>query len=265
MSEPVLRVERDAGVATLTMNRPEARNALNRDLRVALTEAFESFAADDAIGVVILTGNGAAFCAGLDLKEMAEVGPDSAIGGRRASGHTLVETMESFDRPIIAAVNGVAVTGGFELALCADVLIGSTEARFADTHARVGILPGWGLSQKLPRMIGPVRARMVSFTGNYVAAEEAERWGLLARVVPPEDLLPTCRALAQDMLSCDPETLRGYKRVIADGYAGTYADGRRMESERSIAHAKSVTADQIAERRLAVTARGRDQTGSGRS
>jgi enoyl-CoA hydratase len=153
----------------------------------------------------------------------------------------------------------VAVTGGFELALACDVLVASTEARFADTHARVGIMPGWGLSQKLPRLIGIARAKELSFTGNYLSAERAEAWGLVNRVVPPAELLPVCRALAADMLSCDPDVLRAYKRVIDDGYATTFGEGLGLEKARSRDHAASVTPEKIAARRALVQARGRAQ------
>ncbi|HYC56632.1 MAG TPA: enoyl-CoA hydratase-related protein [Candidatus Binatia bacterium] len=115
------------------------------------------------------------------------------------------------DCPVIGAINGFAITGGFELALACDVLIASTQARFADTHARVGLVPGWGLSQRLSRAVGIYRAKEISLTGNYVSAEQAEHWGLVNRVVASQDLLPACRALAEDMLSCVPATLRAYK------------------------------------------------------
>jgi enoyl-CoA hydratase len=113
---------------------------------------------------------------------------------------------------------------------------------------------------KLPRLIGTVRAKMVSLTGNYVSAEEAERWGLLARVVPAAELLPACRALARDMLSCDPRTMRGYKRLIDEGYATNAGEARRREAEASTEHMKSVSAGDVAARRLGVVARGREQT-----
>ena len=259
MSE-VLRVERSEGVATLTLNRPEARNALDRALRDAIREAFGALAADDAVGAVILTGAGKAFCAGLDLKELSRPGPDRGSDRPQETAHDIVRVIESFDRPVIGAINGVAVTGGFELALACDVLIGSPEARFADTHARVGILPGWGLSVKLPRLVGVNRAKLISFTGNYVSAEEAERWGLLARVVPADALLPTCCALARDMLSCEPRTLRGYKRLIDEGFATTAGEARRHEVRASTEHMKSVAAGDIAARRGNVIVRGRAQT-----
>jgi enoyl-CoA hydratase len=257
----VLKIERDAGVATLTMNRPDARNALNTALRRALRDAFRDLERDASIRAVILTGAGKGFCAGLDLKEMGERGPGA--GGEGESGglsHGLVETIEAYPHPVIGAINGVAVTGGFELALACDVLVGCPETRFADTHARVGILPGWGLSQKLSRMLGPVRAKLVSFTGNYISAEEAERWGLLARVVPSEELLPTCRQLARDMLSCVPGAVEGYKRMIDQGYAIPYGDARALEVKLSNEHVRGVSAQDIAERRAGVVARGRSQT-----
>src|SRR5262249_49423098 len=159
--------------------------ALSAALRSALIDAFRTAASDEDVQVVILTGAGRAFCAGLDLKELGgEAGTDADVLGA-VSGRELIATIGRCDRPIIGAVNGVAVTGGFELALTCDVLIASTSARFADTHARVGILPGWGLSQKLSRLVGLGRAKELSLTGNYLSAEQAERWGLVNRVVAP--------------------------------------------------------------------------------
>lgn len=260
MADELLLIQRRDGVVTLTLNRPQAMNALSRGLRNALIKAFDEIAADPDAGVVILTGAGRAFCAGLDLKELggerttgAEI--ESAVGG-----NDLLTAMARCDRPIIGAVNGVAVTGGFELALACDLLIASTAARFSDTHARVGIMPGWGLSQKLSRLIGIGRAKELSFTGNYLSAEQAERWGLVNRVVAPDELLPACDALARDMLSCDPVVLRDYKRVIDAGYAATFADGLKIEKDANRAHARHVTPEQIAARRAAVQDRGRNQT-----
>ena len=114
-----------------------------------------------------------------------------------------------FERPIIAAVNGHAITGGFELALACDLILASERAKFADTHARVGILPGWGLSQKLPRLIGMARAKEVSFSGNTIGPELAYEWGLVNRVVKPDELLPAAQSLASDMASCVPQLLVG--------------------------------------------------------
>jgi enoyl-CoA hydratase len=259
MADPVLLTDKSEGILTLTLNRPTAMNALSRELRRAIAGAFHAAGSDPDVGVIILTGAGRAFSAGLDLKELGGETAASPDIGEAVSTGDLIQTMSRCDRPIIGAVNGVAVTGGFELALACDLLIASTEARFADTHARVGIMPGWGLSQKLSRLIGIGRAKELSLTGNYCSAEQACAWGLVNRVVAPAELLPACRALAKDMLSCDPDVLKSYKRVIDDGYATTFAEGLRIEGERNREHAKTVTPEKIAARRAAVTSRGRSQ------
>jgi enoyl-CoA hydratase len=263
-SEEIVLVEKQDGIATVTLNRPKAMNALSNALRARLTEVFEELAQDGETGVAILTGAGErAFCAGLDLKELGGESDDSAdsVGAAVGRGGNLVKALEGFPRPIIGAINGVAITGGFELALSCDLLIGSTHARFADTHARVGIMPGWGLSQKLSRLIGIYRAKELSLTGNFVDAAQAERWGLLNRVVEPEALLDTCRDLARDMLSCQFDMVSAYKNVIDSGFAETFGDGRRLEVERNRAHSDSVTPEKIAEARKQVTERGRAQKG----
>ena len=263
MTEPVLLVERrvegSGGIVTLTLNRPGKMNALSRELRDALAKAFTDLESDPEVHVVILTGAGRAFCAGLDLKELSSAGADTTA---TFAGTDMLEAMAAYRGPIIGAINGFAITGGFELALACDLLVASNEARFADTHARVGILPGWGLSQKLPRLIGIHRAKELSFTGNYLAAADAEAWGLVNRVVDSGDLLPTCLTLATDMLSCDPETLRGYKRVIDVGFSTTLSEGLVVEGRASRDHAKSVTPEALAQRREGVQDRGRAQTRS---
>jgi enoyl-CoA hydratase len=261
MSEPVLLVAEDGGIATLTLNRPQALNALSRELRTALVQALDRLAGDAEVGVLILTGAGRAFTAGLDLKELGGPGFGRDATEAAIADGDVIDAMARCPQPIIGAVNGFAVTGGFEIALACDVLVCSDQARFADTHARVGILPGWGLSQKLSRSIGIYRAKELSLTGNYLTAEQAAEWGLVNRVVAPEELMPTCRALARDMLSCDPTVLRAYKRLIDDGYARTFGDGLKLEADAARTHARTVTADAIATRRAGVQARGREQKG----
>ena len=258
-AESILLVERDAGVAVLTLNRPDAMNALSRSLRRALAETFRSLADDVEIGAVILTGAGRAFCAGLDLKELGgETGDGSP--GVLLEEQDLIAAIRAYPLPIVGAVNGFAITGGFELALACDVLVASSAARFADTHARVGIVPGWGLSQLLPRRIGSSRARELSFTGNFLDAETAAAWGLVNRVCAPEELLPHSRALARDMLSCDRATLREIKRVYDEGARTTLGEGLRLEARISIEHAKRVAPAQVAARRRGIQERGRSQS-----
>lgn len=247
----------EAGYAVVTLNRPEAMNALSAALRTELARAIDALEADEAVRVIVLTGAGErAFTAGLDLKEL---GSGSATVGDSVDVEDPVTSLGKFSGPIIGAINGVAITGGFELALACDVLIASENARFADTHARVGIMPGWGLSQKLSRLIGISRAKELSLTGNFLSAEQAERWGLVNRVVPAGDLLAEARQLAEDMLSVEPDMLVRYRKLIDDGYAATFEDGLAMEIERSAVNAE-VGAEEIEARRLAVQERGRGQS-----
>jgi enoyl-CoA hydratase len=261
MSEPVLLVEKMDGIATLTLNRPKAMNALSRELVDSIGRAFIDLSEDKETGVVILTGAGRAFCAGLDLKEMTEQGMGGG-GNDPEDNLDTIDILNGFDRPIIGAINGVAITGGFELALACDFLIASTEARFADTHARVGVLPGWGMSQKLPRMIGIGRAKELSFTGNYLSAEQALAWGLVNRVVAPEELLPVSRTLAAEILSCAPGMVSKYKRVIDQGYGMPLADALIMERKICREHARQLTRDFVTAQRQSVQERGRKQTRS---
>ncbi|HSW08248.1 enoyl-CoA hydratase [Aquabacterium sp.] len=247
-----------AGYAVLTLNRPQAMNALSRSLLTALADEIDRLATDPGVRVLILTGAGRAFCAGLDLKEIGA--GEGSVGGLKPSGQRAkdpVQALARFDGPVIGAINGAAVTGGFELALACDILLASPEARFADTHARVGIAPGWGLSQKLSRVIGPYRAREVSFTGNWVPAEQAAAWGLVNRVVPADDLLTQARALAQDMLGTLPAMLRRYKAIINEGYALPLGEALALERQRAAAFNSEVDAGGVEQRREAVRERNR--------
>ena len=255
-SEPVLLVEEEGGVATLTLNRPDAMNAFSRELRDAIATTFRRLQAEGEARVVVLTGAGRAFCAGWDLKELSS--PDAGDPGETAASD-MQDAIADFAGPIIGAVNGHAITGGFELALACDLLIASTEARFADTHARVGILPGWGLSQKLPRLIGAQRAKEISFTGNFIDAATAEAWGLVNRVVAPDELLPAAKKLAADMAGCVPHVLRGYKRLIDEGLRMPLGDALQLEIDRAMESVAEMTAATLADRRSGVLERGRQQ------
>ena len=254
MSENIVLVERDGPVAIVTMNRPDALNALSRALRAELVKTFAELAEDDTVRVAILTGAGRAFTAGVDLKEAGQTGFALGADGGEID---LAKGLASYPWPIIGAINGFAITGGFELALMCDVLLASENAKFADTHARVGIMPGWGLSQKLSRLIGISRAKELSFSGNFLDAETAERWGLVNHVYAADELLPAAKKLAQEMATCDPGMLRNYKRVIDDGFATSFGEGLRLEVKRSAEHAEGVTAQSVEAARKAVTERGR--------
>lgn len=257
MSDPVLLVEKSDNIATVTLNRPGAMNALSRDLRDALADTFQELEQDPDVRVAILTGAGKAFCAGLDLKEL---GQEGFAGDNNAVTHkNPVNSIYQFSGPVIGAINGVSITGGFELALACDVLIASDNARFADTHARVGILPGWGLSQKLSRAIGIYRAKELSLTGNFLSAQQAAEWGLINRVVSADDLLPTCRSLAQDMLSVEPDCLTAYKGLIDEGFAQAFGDAIETELRVSGEANAKVSGDAVEQRRENIRKRGQSQ------
>lgn len=253
MPEPVLLVEKHDGVATLTLNRPGQMNALSLELRRALQEAFTDVKADSEVGVVILTGAGKAFCAGLDLKEMGSGHRDS--GPQPPDPASLIRDV---GKPVIGAINGIAITGGFEISLSCDLLVVTPEASFADTHARVGLIAGWGLGARLSRAIGLARAKELSLTGNFLSAEKAYEWGLVNRIVEPDELLPTCHQLAQDMLSCVPEVMRAYKRQIDHAYDLSLGDAMTYEADICRQH-RPPSPDVVAERRSLIQARARDQ------
>lgn len=258
MSEDVVLVSRDGPVAIVTLNRPQALNALSGALRRALAAAFLDLEADETVRAIVLTGAGTrAFTAGLDLKELGEQG----LGAANAAGpnDNPVKAIEQTGKPVIGAINGVAITGGFEVALACDVLIASENARFADTHGRVGIMPGWGLSQKLSRLIGPYRARELSLSGNFLDAATAERWGLVNRVVPAADLMAAATALAHDMAGIAPAFSRAYKRLINDGYALPFGAAMVLEDSQSSAANARVSAADVEAARGAVQQRGRSQ------
>lgn len=260
MSEPVLLLDKEGAIATVTLNRPEAMNAFSTELRLALGRAFRELQADPKIRVAIVTGAGRAFCAGMDLKELSS-GGDSASGlDKSVEGQDMADAIAAFDGPVIAAVNGHAVTAGFELALACDLIIASTQAKFADTHARVGILSGWGLGVRLPRLIGINRAKELSFTGNTLNAAQAYEWGLVNRVVAPEELLPVCHALATQMAGCVPHVLKGYKKLIDTAYGMHMPEALHFEKAAAIESARQISASTIATRREGVFSRGREQT-----
>ena len=256
MSSDLVVVEVADQVAVITMNRPEARNALNPELLDGVPAALAELDARDDVAVMVLTGADPAFCAGLDLKALSsDAGMQSAIvppADQRGP-------FPNLRKPLIGAINGPAVTGGFEYALACDLLIASERARFADTHARVGIMPGWGLSVNLAEAIGLRRARQLSFTGNYLDAETALAWGLVNEVVPHERLIPRTLELAADMASIETTSVQGIKRTYREGGMGTYDTWWDREKELSNAWMKGFDPDDLAARRESIQARGSSQ------
>lgn len=255
---PVLRTDISDGIAVVTLDRPERRNALNRELTAALRGAMADADADDAVSVIVLTGADPAFCAGVDLKELS-----TGSGSRQFIPGSAAEPGRPWARtakPVIGAINGAAVTGGFELALQCDFLVASERAVFADTHARVGILPGWGLTVLLPQAVGVRRAKELSLTGNFSSAADALAWGLVNHVVPHDELLPFARALASDIAGYDQRPVRAMLDEYERTTSTTVADGLRIEAEVAAEwNARPAAVDGVADRRDAIIERGRRQ------
>ena len=256
-SGDVLLVDIDERIATITINRPQARNALNREVQRKLPLVLNRLEADTTVDVVILTGTDPAFSAGVDLKELG-------AGGDGAADLVLPKDQRGpfppRRKPLIGAINGVAITGGFELALACDFLVASEHARFADTHARVGVMPGWGLTVLLPQAIGVRRAREMSATGNFINAETALAWGLVNHVVPHDDLLPHARRLAGDIVSNDQagvqQILETYRQCTGTTADEAWDIERRAATDWARTH---LDADEVERRRQAIVDRGRAQ------
>ena len=239
MYEHLLVERHPDGFATVIFNRPEKLNALSIALRQELARAVAELEADPVIRVLIVTGAGRAFTAGLDLDEWS-VAP--AAG---AWEHSAVDAIERFSGPVIGAINGLAITGGVEIALACDLLIAASDARFADTHAMVGLLPGWGGSVRMQQRIGPHRAKELALTGRYLGADEALAWGFVNRVVPPHRLRAEAEALAREMLANVPAGLLAYKKLLNDEAMLPLAQAFVVEREAARAANLGVTREEI--------------------
>ncbi len=247
-------------VAVVTLNRPEARNALSSGLRRMLPRAMARAEADENVDVVVLTGAGAAFCAGLDLKELGA--PDSKLASSVSKPERTPPggPWAPMTKPVIGAVNGAAITGGFEVALNCDFIVASDRARFADTHARVGVMPGWGLTVLLAEAVGVRRARELSYSGNFLAAHEALAWGLVNHVVDHDELLPFCLRLAQDITGNDPSGVRRMKVTYDAVTAVAPGEGWQVEARMGREWAaQRMDLSQLEQRRQAIVDRGRSQ------
>jgi enoyl-CoA hydratase len=248
-ADDVLLVDTTDRVRTLTLNRPQSRNALSSELRKQFYAALRQAEADDAVDVVILTGADPVFCAGLDLKELGDTTELPDISPKWPPMTT----------PVIGAINGAAVTGGLELALYCDILIASEHARFADTHARVGLLPTWGLSVRLPQKVGVGMARRMSLTGDYLSATDALRVGLVTEVVPHDELLPAARRVAASIVGNNSKAVRALLASYHRIDEAQTNEGLWIEAASARQWMSTATGDDIAANREAVIQRGRTQ------
>jgi len=218
--------EKEENISVITFNRPEAMNALNNQTRAEFASAIDEVTADDEIKVLILTGNGKAFVAGSDIKEFNKTTPYAAHNIRR-----LGEMVEKLEKPVIAAVNGFCLGGGCEIAMGCDIIIASEKAKFGQTEINIGIIPGGGGTQRLPRLIGACRAKELIFTGDIIRAEEADRLGLVNRVVPMDELMPAAKELAKKIAVKSAAALKLAKTAINRGMQTSLESGLKYEYE----------------------------------
>lgn len=228
-----LRYETSGGIAWITLNRPEKMNALNAVMLDEWRAAILAAAEDEEVGVVVVTGSGRAYCAGLDLKEFegkafvgGEVGPDYD-----RPGNAIIDALQTIPKVVIAMVNGPCITGGLETLLGFDLVVASEEATFGDTHARWGLRPSWGMSQRLPRTVGWRNAKDLSLTARILTANEAKEMGLVNRVVPADQLRAAVDSLAKEILKNSREAVAAIKHLYNTGMAMTRADALKMEAE----------------------------------
>ena len=230
MSSPTeIAVTLDGPVATITLDRPQVLNAITPTMLGELNEAADRLAGDDAVRVVVLTGRGRAFSAGVDLKALGQqqladgkVGDILDLPARR-----FTETLTTMPKPVVAAVNGFCFTGALELVLACDIVVVAEEAKLGDTHARWGLRPTWGLTQRLPRAVGIARARELSYTSRTFSGREAVEYGLAVRAVPAEGLDEAVAELVEQLVPNSPESFAAYKDLYRaadrEGLAGGLA------------------------------------------
>ena len=225
-----IKYEVKDGIAYITINRPQAMNALNMDVLNELYAAFGEVEANDEIGAAIVTGEGKAFVAGADIAQMHGM---DAVEGRNMmiAGHKVMNYMESVEKPIIAAVNGFALGGGCELAMACDIRIASEKAKFGQPEVNLGIIPGFGGTQRLPRLVGKSMGKYLIMTAEMITAEEAHRIGLVEKVVPAEELLATAEKIAKTIMSKAPLAIAAAKTAINNGYGLDMRTASALEIE----------------------------------
>lgn len=236
---PLILTETRGRAACITLNRPEALNALSTPMIAELTTAIDGFDADNGIGAIIITGSERAFAAGADIKEMADLGFAEAYLGNQAGS---IERVAQARKPVIAAVAGHCLGGGAELALMCDIIIAADTARFGQPEITLGIIPGMGGTQRLPRAIGRAKAMDMILTGRAMDAAEAEKTGLVARVVKAEDLLNTAWEMAERIASFPLPAVLAAKETTARAAEMPLSEGLRFEKR--LFHALFATSDQ---------------------
>ena len=241
MNDAEIISEVRAGALWITMNRPAAMNSITPQVLTGIARALDRAQAEKNVRAVVLTGTGRAFCAGADLKYVQSQADGSGAGTKRFLGEVLatMNRLESFPIPVIAAVNGLALAGGLELVLCCDLVIAARSAKLGDAHANYGLLPGGGGSVRLPRKIGPTRAKYLLYTGEFVPAEELVAAGLVNLVVDDTELPAATEKLVAKLANKSPVGLRRMKALVDDGLAQPVESALRLELLASEVHAHS--------------------------
>lgn len=250
--QTLVTVQQRGRTRMLTLHRPHVRNALSIALSDALMAELRTADDDPDTDVVLLTGAGGAFCSGVDLKDLAENGFDGSTADENC-----ITSLAAMTTPVVGLVTGAAVTGGFELALACDFLIADTTARFADTHSRVGIVPGGGLTARLADAVGVRRARQMSSTGSYVDATTALAWGIVNEIVPAAELHDRGWAIAEAMHKADRHALTAVWNLYEEMY--TQTTSAAIDREARVNRGWSVTPDDVADRAAGVIAHGRGE------
>ena len=241
MGDVSIIVEERGGAVWATLNRPEALNAITPEIVAGLNAALDRAEDDPDIVAVVIAGNGRAFCAGADLKYVREhcSGDEAAMSKFLNSVLALMRRIESFPRPVIAAVQGLALAGGLEIVLCCDLVLAARSAKLGDAHGNFGLLPGGGGSVRLPRKIGPTRAKYLLYTGEFLPAEELAAWGLVNQVVDDRDLGNSVELLVAKLADKSSLVLRRMKALVDDGLEQPLDVALRQELIVSAVHAHS--------------------------
>lgn len=242
MAYETLTYEKRGRACWITLNRPDALNAISQQVMDDLSAALDAAEADEDVWAAVLTGAGRAFCAGADLKDVLGIltGDDAeAIRSFMNNAYRMFRRVAQFEKPLIAAVNGIAAAGGLELILGCDLVIAAESAQIGDAHANYGLVPGGGSSIRLPRKIGPTRARQLLYTGEFLPARTLMDWGLVNEVVPDGELTNAVNAMLEKMLAKSPVVLRRMKRLVDDGLDSPLDPALRLEMMAWEAHSTS--------------------------
>ena len=238
----------ESGVGLIVLNRPNEYNAINGELLTTLLTIIDAASSDERVRALVLTGNGKAFSAGVDLKEASTTGGGLFGEGSMGPESPLLVAFQNCKKPVIGAINGFAVTGGLELALFCDFLYAADTARFADTHALVGLIPGWGLTQRFSRLVGIQRARELSFTGVYFSSQQAMEWGMVNKVFTEDQLLDETLKAAELITDTVPVALEKIKNMMNTGWEQDLGSAMSMEGAEANAFNSSADLSGMRER-----------------